>query len=205
MISSREVILNKITDAKQNFELQPVTEKRAIYREVGNDLLNCFKTELEAVNGYVGICNSFSDAVDQLNQFLVQNNIEDLLCFDEKLTKLLSKISGISTTSQLTYNTSASVTNCEALVARTGSVVMSSTLDCGRKAYAYCPVHIVVAYNSQIVEYLDDAIVFLKEKYSEDLPSSITIVTGPSRTADIEKTLVLGAHGPKSLAVFVIK
>ncbi len=44
----------------------------------------------------------------------------------------------------------------------------------------------------------------IKSRYGNDLPSMITNVTGPSRTADIEKTLVLGAHGPRELFVFLL-
>jgi len=43
-----------------------------------------------------------------------------------------------------------------------------------------------------------------KEKYGGNFPSQMTVITGPSRTADIEKTLVMGAHGPKELYVFMI-
>jgi L-lactate dehydrogenase complex protein LldG len=65
-------------------------------------------------------------------------------------------------------------------------------------------VHIVVAYTSQIVTDLKDGFKLLKDKYGGNIPSMITNVTGPSRTADIEKTLVLGAHGPKELFVFLL-
>ena len=51
---------------------------------------------------------------------------------------------------------------------------------------------------------LKDGFNRLKEKYGQKLPSMISTITGPSRTADIEKTLVLGAHGPKELYVFLI-
>jgi L-lactate dehydrogenase complex protein LldG len=46
--------------------------------------------------------------------------------------------------------------------------------------------------------------VYLKEKYNGQLPSSINFATGPSRTADIEKTLVVGVHGPGQVYVFLI-
>jgi L-lactate dehydrogenase complex protein LldG len=45
---------------------------------------------------------------------------------------------------------------------------------------------------------------FLQDKYKNGLPSLITLATGPSRTADIEKTLVVGVHGPKEVYVFLI-
>ena len=50
----------------------------------------------------------------------------------------------------------------------------------------------------------DNAIQFMNEKYQGQLPSLMSVVAGPSRTADIEKTLVLGAHGPRELFLFLI-
>jgi L-lactate dehydrogenase complex protein LldG len=75
----------------------------------------------------------------------------------------------------------------------------------GRRLSIYPHVHIVIAYTSQLVLDLKDGFKMLKEKYPENLPSMISNVTGPSRTADIEKTLVLGAHGPKELYVFLLE
>jgi len=64
--------------------------------------------------------------------------------------------------------------------------------------------HIVVAYTSQVVSELQDALVEMRKRYRENFPSQMTVITGPSRTADIEKTLIMGAHGPRELYVFVI-
>jgi L-lactate dehydrogenase complex protein LldG len=75
----------------------------------------------------------------------------------------------------------------------------------GRRLSIYPPVHIVFAYASQIVLDLKDAFKIIKNKYGNQLPSMLTTVTGPSRTADIEKTLVMGAHGPKELFVFLLE
>jgi L-lactate dehydrogenase complex protein LldG len=63
----------------------------------------------------------------------------------------------------------------------------------------------VIAYTSQLVLDLKDGFKLLKEKYPENMPSMVSNITGPSRTADIEKTLVLGAHGPKELYVFLLE
>jgi len=49
-----------------------------------------------------------------------------------------------------------------------------------------------------------DGLVALKEKYQQQLPSLITFATGPSRTADIEKTLVVGVHGPREVYLFLV-
>mgnify|MGYP003339080652 FL=1 len=98
-----------------------------------------------------------------------------------------------------------SITGCECLVARTGSIVMSSAQTSGRTTSVYAPIHVCIAYTSQVVIDLKEAIQLCRDKYGQDLPSLITFATGPSRTADIEKTLVVGVHGPKEVYVFLVE
>ena len=96
------------------------------------------------------------------------------------------------------------ISECECLVAQTGSVMFSSKA-CGGRALAILPpVHIVLAKKSQLVGDLTDAYAHVREKYGENLPDCLGFITGPSRTGDIERILVLGAHGPKELFVFLI-
>jgi len=66
-------------------------------------------------------------------------------------------------------------------------------------------VHICVAFTNQLYSDVEDGIAFIQNKYKDAMPSFITFATGPSRTADIEKTLILGAHGPKEVYVFLIE
>ncbi|MEJ7681251.1 MAG: LUD domain-containing protein [Segetibacter sp.] len=91
------------------------------------------------------------------------------------------------------------------MIARTGSILMSSAQASGRTTSVYAPVHICVAYTSQLVYDIKEGLQILKEKYAGKLPSLITLATGPSRTADIEKTLVVGVHGPKEVYVFLVE
>ncbi len=98
-----------------------------------------------------------------------------------------------------------SVTGCEYLVARTGTIVMSSAQQSGRTASVYAPVHICIAIQNQMVYDIKDALDFIKEKYTDNIPSLITFASGPSRTADIEKTLVTGVHGPKEVYCFLVE
>ena len=98
-----------------------------------------------------------------------------------------------------------SITGCENLVARTGSIVMSSAQTNGRTASVYAPIHICIAFTSQLVYDIKDALQAAKDKYGDNLPSLITFATGPSRTADIEKTLVVGVHGPKEVYLFLVE
>jgi L-lactate dehydrogenase complex protein LldG len=57
----------------------------------------------------------------------------------------------------------------------------------------------------QLVISLDEAMAGYQQRSEFDRSSYATIITGPSRTSDIEKILVLGAHGPKRLAVIVME
>jgi len=93
---------------------------------------------------------------------------------------------------------------CEALVARTGSVLLSGGQEYGRALPVYAPIHITIAFANQLVWDISDAFTSMKEKYGNSLPSMISLTTGPSRTADIEKTLVVGVHGPKEVYVFFV-
>jgi L-lactate dehydrogenase complex protein LldG len=98
-----------------------------------------------------------------------------------------------------------SITGCECLVARTGTIVMSTAQKSGGTVSVYAPIHICIAFTRQVVPDLKDALQLAKDKYGANLPSLITFATGPSRTADIEKTLVVGVHGPKEVYVFLIE
>ena len=74
----------------------------------------------------------------------------------------------------------------------------------GRIANVYAPVHICIAYTKQLVYDIKDALLNIHQKYIQP-PSLISLATGPSRTADIEKTLVIGVHGPKEVFCFLIE
>jgi L-lactate dehydrogenase complex protein LldG len=96
------------------------------------------------------------------------------------------------------------LTECDALVAQTGSVLVTTRSAGGRALSVLPPHHVVLARREQLVGDLSDAIALLKAKYSANYPSFISFITGPSRTGDIERVLVLGAHGPKKLTILCV-
>jgi L-lactate dehydrogenase complex protein LldG len=69
----------------------------------------------------------------------------------------------------------------------------------------YAPVHVCIARASQLVADLKDALQYIKTRHAEKWPSQVTFASGPSRTADIEKTLVTGVHGPKEVYCFLVE
>ena len=98
----------------------------------------------------------------------------------------------------------AGITACEAAVAQTGSILVSSATCGGRALSILPPVHVVVVSLDQIVASLGDALDLVRSRYAGRLPSMLSFITGPSRTGDIERILVLGAHGPKELLVILV-
>ena len=98
----------------------------------------------------------------------------------------------------------AGITECDALIAQTGGVVVTCRSAGGRALSVLPPHHVVIARHEQLVADLPAAFALLQRKYAPDYPSMISFITGPSRTGDIERILVLGAHGPKKLTIFCI-
>jgi L-lactate dehydrogenase complex protein LldG len=98
----------------------------------------------------------------------------------------------------------AGVTACDALVSQTGSILVSSAT-CGGRALSVLPhVHVVIATLDQIVATLGEALEDVRTRHAGRLPSMLSFITGPSRTGDIERILVLGAHGPRELFVVLV-
>jgi L-lactate dehydrogenase complex protein LldG len=94
------------------------------------------------------------------------------------------------------------ITGCEALIAQTGTVLVTSRSSGGRVLSALPPHHVDLARRDQLLSDLPAAFAFLKQKYAPDYPSLISFITGPSRTGDIERILVLGAHGPRKVTIY---
>lgn len=98
----------------------------------------------------------------------------------------------------------AALSECDALIAQTGSVLVTTRSAGGRALSVLPPHHIVLASAQQLVADLPEAFALLRKRYAPDYPSFISFITGPSRTGDIERILVLGAHGPKKLTIILI-
>jgi hypothetical protein len=94
------------------------------------------------------------------------------------------------------------ITPCIAAVAETGSVVLASGPQTPAGLNFLPETHIIMVYESQVVRYVDD--VFPQLRQYTSMPRAINFVTGPSRTADIEQTLEIGAHGPRRMHVLLI-
>ena len=174
-----------------------------IYHPLNESLSQEFKTNLEMIGGQVILINSRTEIADQIKHICDEKNLHKIFCTDPNLQEILNKSIEIDSDENSFLELNIGVTSCEFLVAHLGSVLISSAQISGRRLNVFPETHTVVAAESQLTGYLDEALEKLQNKYKNELPSLISNITGPSRTADIEKTLVMGMHGPKSLIVII--
>lgn len=186
----------------------PDVEKNmdTIFQHAPQDMEEVFAEAFIKLGGKFIFCESEQDLLHNINVLHESRGWEQLLCSEERLLKLFhnNKMDIVSPADPKAESAEACITGCEMLVARTGSILLSSKQPLGRTAPVYYPVHLVFAYADQIVPDIEDAFNTLRKKYENDLPSMINLTTGPSRTADIEKTLVVGVHGPGEIFCFLI-
>ncbi len=206
--TSREKVLKKIRNALISKKENPYTSldfESSVYQPFADALDVTFALEFTKVSGKFIYCENETELKDNLVSLIRENDWQHVFCIDEEVKSILNK-AGISFSSDdKDFNKmQVGITQCEYLIARLGSIMISSKQTSGRKLNVFPEIHIVIGHTSQIVRDLKDALKNIKEKYDNSLPSLVSVITGPSRTADIEKTLVMGAHGPKELYVFLL-
>ena len=164
-----------------------------------------FAKQFTAVSGNFAFCENELQFIEHLLELSEERKWRKVYCWEIALQNILNRFEFPFFQTESNFeNADVGLTLCEALIARNGSILISNANLSGRRLSIYPPVHIGLAYTSQLVPDLKDGFKLIKEKYLKNYPSMISTITGPSRTADIEKTLVLGAHGPKELFVFLL-
>lgn len=206
--TSKEKLLKKIRQAllEKRDNPYPNLENLPMYPPAPEDLDVMFAEEFTAVQGQFAFCEDEVQFIETLLELAEKRNWRKIYCWEPGLQEVLNRYEfPFFETDKDFTQAEAGLTLCEALVARNGSIMVSSAQSAGRRLNIYPEVHIVLAYTSQLVADLKDGFALIKKKYNGNIPSMISNITGPSRTADIEKTLVLGAHGPKELFVFLLE
>jgi L-lactate dehydrogenase complex protein LldG len=205
--SPREKILKKIRKGLIHQTLNPFPDidlERSVYKIIKEPLVE-FVEEFRHAGGQFVFCEDELDFVENIVVLAQKKKWANVFCWEEKLQKILNDCDfPFSGTDQNLKDCVVGITACEALIARTGSILVSSRQKSGRRLFVFPPVHIVLAYSSQLVSDTKDGFVFLKAKYAERLPSLITSITGPSKTSDIENIVVTGVHGPAEIYLFLI-
>jgi L-lactate dehydrogenase complex protein LldG len=219
-MSSRESILTSIRRAlatpTDSPHRKPGETENPWYRALDpspENLLTNFKEQLERLNGTVHAEESEQGAASRLSGILSKSDpsrcwheprLELMTCREE--LKSLARPAIYDTGAQAKKalgNAAIGVTSAIALVARHGTILTAAPTQGGRLLCSLPDHHIVVARLDQLVPDLNQGYALLRQRFQDAWPSFVTNITGPSRTADIEKILVLGAHGPRELTVIV--
>jgi L-lactate dehydrogenase complex protein LldG len=207
--SPRELMLRRIRKALSRPLAAPflsLETQGEVYPQPSDDLSVIFATEFTRLLGQFAYCADEEELCRHLEELQRGRSWANIFCRDEAILSLLQRngMGHFPSTGDL-MECDASLTRCEALVARTGSMLLSSAQTQGRTSSVYAPIHVCIAWTSQLVYDISDAIALMKTKYGAALPSAMSLATGPSRTADIEKTLVVGVHGPKEVYCFLVE
>src|SRR5687767_8898357 len=201
--SAKTNILNKIKQALETPTPLPFPKAEGVenfIQPLQQDLVIEFAEQFTKLQGKFIFCADRAELHEQFNKLCLQNQWTKLYCVEDEWRAELQQ----SQWHNVIGSSEIAITGCEVLVARTGSIVLSSAAN-RRVPSVYAPIHICIAYSTQLIYDIKEALEFIKNKYQNGLPSLISFATGPSRTADIEKTLVVGVHGPKEVYCFLVE
>jgi len=218
-MNSKNEILDRLRikgTPEKEYQLSDWDDKAlfADYPNSADSILEVFHRQLKKLSGDLLIANNAEEAVKILQDLLKAYDpekckahqsplIDKLKIQSKEIEKFLTVIDRENISSEDFAEYDVGITQADCLIARTGSILIRTISAGGRRLSVLPPTHIVIAEQQQIVPSMDDALQILDQ--TEDVWSYATMITGPSRTSDIEKQLVLGAHGPKRLIVIVIK
>ena len=203
---SRSKILNKIKQALKDPVAVPFPEQVSeapIFLPTEEELTIGFAEKFTELLGKFVYCADEAELVKKLSGLIQQQKWDKIYSREEGWLDDMKEYHFDPVTTDDLAGCDASITLCDHLVARTGTIVLSSQQLSGRTSSVYAPVHICIAYTHQLVFDISDSLAQFK-KEADAMPSMISYATGPSRTADIEKTLVVGVHGPKEVYCFLV-
>ncbi len=219
MNTAREQMLGRIREAVREGNRaggSPATipERGQIgYQGAGADPLVGFGAALTAAGGQLHVVADDAAAVAAIVDLVRARSIRRVLVGHGEVLDALPVVEPLraagvevmdvagSSTSKEWFAAELGLSGVDYLIAETGSIMLASGPDQPRSLSLLPPIHIAVAQRRQLLPDLFDLFAAIG---GEELPSGLTIITGPSKTGDIELRLVTGVHGPGEVHVVVI-
>lgn len=205
--TSREKVLKRVRHAliyKTDNPYPHVDFDSPIYHPLADSPDVNFAQEFTRVGGVFIYCENESELVSALSALNTECEWNNVYCGEPEFQYVLTQAGVPFESDEEGLKTlKVGITGCEFLISRLGSIMVSSKNS--RRLNVYPEIHVVIAYANQLVDDLKDAFTAVQTKYAGKLPSMLSVITGPSRTADIEKTLVMGAHGPRELFLILVE
>jgi L-lactate dehydrogenase complex protein LldG len=213
MNDTREQILNRLRNTRQTGH-KPITGHTPKTNPSREALIHQFRAMMQAVHTEVRLVDKH-DWLISLYGLLADYQVESLLIGPHawpgsaiiqqppSKTELLTYESPADHWKQkLFHEVDAAVTSASGAIAETGSVALWPSAAEPRLMSLVPPVHIVLLKAEQIVGTFSELIE--KQNWATNLPSNALLISGPSKSADIEQVLAYGVHGPKSLVVMIL-
>ena len=221
MTSARDAFLQRVRQAvaagNRAGDAAPLPDRGAVgYQGAGPDPVARFCQELTTAGGHPHLAADAEDATRQVlglvqacsarRVLLGRGTFLDTLNLGDRLRALGFDVTGADSLAgaggrDAVFAADVGITGIHRLIAETGSIVMASAPDEPRSVSLLPPVHIAVAERRQILPDLFD---LFGPEASAGLPSGLTLITGPSKTGDIELRLVTGVHGPGEVHVVLV-
>ena len=202
-MSAREAILARVRAAQGTAWLPASPVPAATSAPAPADLLDRFRRELDAL----GVANHVEASEEDVRRRVASVVAgKRVLAWDAEhlpygVASVLGDCAGSATPKDVQAETEIGVTGCHAALADTGSLVLLSGPGRSRAVSLLPPVHLAIVRRGDLRASLGDVLRESKDALAG--AASCTVVTGPSRTADIELTLTLGVHGPGVVIVVV--
>lgn len=222
----REAFLRRVREAAvrgraHRVHVAPLPEEVS-YVGAGDDLGAHMGREVDEVGGAARVVDSLDDARTALGELLKQYRARSAFCWKHATLEQLELAALLEEydVERLDYDALAEldagglrkrilvadigVTGVDLAIAETGTLLVCSQPGQERLASLLPPVHVAIVLESQLVPDLLDAVAWLAERGFDGLPSNVALITGPSKTGDIELQLTTGVHGPGKWHVIVV-
>ncbi len=176
-----------------------------------NSPVERFQQALEAVSGHCIVVDDRGAAAAAIQQIIQQTKARRIAVSNSPLVQ--NVIADVKSDAVLLENAAApalfdcdvGITSAQWAIAETGTLVLESDRERHRLSSLVPLVHIAIIESDRIRQTLGEVLQALSEKGQDGLSPTVTFITGPSRTSDIELTLAIGVHGPGELYVIVLE
>ena len=204
-----------IVVANDNRWATPAAKPSAGEREVSPALVEMFVENLEAVGGHCIVAQSemgIAQALTRIISDLQKTNLRarrialsDALVVERLARQMDVDVDEITVAPAAAdlFDYDVGITTAQAAIAETGTLVLESECERHRLVSLVPPVHIAIVEAASIRLTLGEALAAVHRGSFSEMSPTITFITGPSRTADIELTLTIGVHGPQELYVII--
>src|SRR2546423_2287800 len=216
-MSSRERILERIRKAQGRGGSKPSKAEREAVEtylrahprgtlpKVEADLVARFRARAEATQCTTEEVMRAADVPQAVARYLSAAKLPAAGCVWPQLADLAWKGAGLALEPrEANASDAVGVTGAFAAIAETGTLVLASGPDTPASVSLLPETHIAVLEARRIVPYMEDAWALARAEFGQ-LPRAISFVSGPSRTADIDQTIVLGAHGPYRVHIVLVR